>query len=681
MSIKLKLTSVFLGTLLFLTLSMLTVVMMSNQSITEKNTQIKKELESKSMSLVENNLIDLTSMISDYIVAIETELDNTMLNAALTLKERDKFKDITLADLEELKVTTGMTDLYLADPNGNFTLSTEPAAMGTNLFSIWDGYRWLVTGESDYLPSSFKIKEETGEIFKFTAIPRADGKGVIESALSAKAIETNLNRYVKNDETLESLYLFDTTGLTLTENIKDNHTSLFEVGQVTDNPEVHHVIENDKPSITVTKDTADIYMPVHFGEELRYVLYASIDKEPYLASAHLANESFENVNSTLTQSITTLILVTVGAFIFITLMVYFFVGRTLKPLHSFAEVISNMSGNSADAFEKELNVKEAELLGIKDAIAKALEKNETTVSVVSDNIHTVSEAQQEFQKSMNHTTLTLKEVASAVNETAMNNQHQAEKVNESESIVKEVSFKLQDVSKATSDLEKMSTQLKEMTSKSVKGVDTLTSIIDNIHMEVRNNGQRVDQLLNSSSQIGGIITSIHEIAEQTNLLALNASIEAARAGDAGRGFAVVADEVKKLAEQSSTATSQIETILTQLQKEISATKSTNDHQLAVIDEGRHNMSSIKEVFSELIGTITQSLEIIQNLSAEVEGLHSRSHAQLHVFHEITDRIQSNASNSQELLSMVETVNDSLAKLNIVFVGLQETTSKLRSIVN
>lgn len=93
------------------------------------------------------------------------------------------------------------------------------------------------------------------------------------------------------------------------------------------------------------------------------------------------------------------------------------------------------------------------------------------------------------------------------------------------------------------------------------------------------------------------------------------------------------------------------------------------------------MSEIRGIFQELIDTITQSLEVIHHLSAEVEGLHNRNDAQLHVFHEITGSIQSNASSSEELLSMVETVNDSLARLNVVFSGLQESTAKLREILH
>ena len=68
----------------------------------------------------------------------------------------------------------------------------------------------------------------------------------------------------------------------------------------------------------------------------------------------------------------------------------------------------------------------------------------------------------------------------------------------------------------------------------------------------------MDTLAKATQQVERMSTVIDRIADQTNLLALNASIEAAHVGDAGRGFAVVAQEVKRLANQASDATSQIQ---------------------------------------------------------------------------------------------------------------------------
>ena len=100
-------------------------------------------------------------------------------------------------------------------------------------------------------------------------------------------------------------------------------------------------------------------------------------------------------------------------------------------------------------------------------------------------------------------------------------------------------------------------------------------ISDNLHKmseKTVETAASVDHLNERTSQIGGIVKLIKEIADQTNLLALNAAIEAARAGEQGRGFAVVADEVRKLAERTSTATSEIGQLVSAIQSETAAVK-------------------------------------------------------------------------------------------------------------
>ena len=105
----------------------------------------------------------------------------------------------------------------------------------------------------------------------------------------------------------------------------------------------------------------------------------------------------------------------------------------------------------------------------------------------------------------------------------------------------------------------------EATNVGSKVVSDTTNAINALSSKIEMAVAEVNTLGSATDNIATILKVINDIADQTNLLALNAAIEAARAGDSGRGFAVVADEVRTLAQRTQQSTTQIRTMIEQLQ--------------------------------------------------------------------------------------------------------------------
>jgi PAS domain S-box-containing protein len=120
------------------------------------------------------------------------------------------------------------------------------------------------------------------------------------------------------------------------------------------------------------------------------------------------------------------------------------------------------------------------------------------------------------------------------------------------------------VAETTSRMEELSASISEMVS-GITQISTQAHQLATTQEMMTVSANDAKQLADETKEISNFIKTI---ADQTNLLGLNAAIEAARAGEHGKGFGVVADEVRKLADNSASATGNIESSLNKMKDSI-----------------------------------------------------------------------------------------------------------------
>lgn len=229
----------------------------------------------------------------------------------------------------------------------------------------------------------------------------------------------------------------------------------------------------------------------------------------------------------------------------------------------------------------------------------------TTLSSISDSSNQLASTAEEMH---------------AVTEDANKGmQRQNDEVEMAATAVTEMSAAVEEVARNASAASEAATRSNSSAVSGRARVDQTVEAISLMVGSVEDATKEVQGLAVMATDISKVLDVIRAIAEQTNLLALNAAIEAARAGEAGRGFAVVADEVRALAHRTQQSTSEIEQMISSIQKctgaAVSAMSLTNAQAQKTLDTAHGAGSALVEI-TESIDDITERNVLIATASEE-----------------------------------------------------------------
>ncbi|PKM55562.1 MAG: hypothetical protein CVU98_12225 [Firmicutes bacterium HGW-Firmicutes-3] len=373
-------------------------------------------------------------------------------------------------------------------------------------------------------------------------------------------------------------------------------------------------------------------------------------------------------------------IVLVIAFALVILLTIILVRGITNPVNRLVKTADELAlGN---LWTEQLKVTSGDELGVLTTAINKMQENIrgliTEITLSSDNMEKTSKA---LSMHAFNTTKTTEEVARTVDQISKGAMEQAHDTNAASDTIIELGTIIKKNTQGAKALEKSSIEINKL---SLDGITVIGALIKNTN-ESKN---AMDEILISVGQtndrankIGEASKLIKTIADQTNLLALNAAIEAARAGEHGRGFAVVASEIRKLAEQSTYFTSEIDQMLTELLAASKDALVTGATVKAAVETQVESVHETERSYHQIAAGIEESLNEIRKINEISQIMEENREEVMRVVEGLAGIAQENAASTQETNAASEEMLASMVEVENASQQLNELAEQLKGLIS